>query len=387
MKQATGQVHAALVFAATAALLCAATPGFAAARAQAAAPTIHVSASTGTDSSTCGTLAAPCRTIGQAITNAAAGSTVLVGAGSYHELVVLPKPLILDGAGATIDATGLSTGSGQTLDAAGVLVLPSASGATIKDLTVHGAYGEGILVMGASHVTVTHNVVSGNDLGTPKTTKYLECQPQGQVPGDCGEGIHLMSASASQVLGNLVSGNSGGILVSDELGPASGNRIAQNTVVNNLYDCGITLPSHNPHAMGPGGMPQPAKGGVFNNVVEQNVVVGNGTKGDGAGILIAAAGPGMASYNNRVLDNVVSGNGMAGVTLHAHAPNQDISGNVIEGNVIGMNNLTGDPDAKVKGTTGIVIFSVVVPVSVTVRDNRIMGNATAIWTSAKVTMS
>ena len=49
------------------------------------ATTWHVE-NNGTDSSTCGATVDPCRTIGQAITNAAAGDTVVVGPGLYGNL-------------------------------------------------------------------------------------------------------------------------------------------------------------------------------------------------------------------------------------------------------------------------------------------------------------
>jgi hypothetical protein len=77
---------------------------------------------------------------------------------------------------------------------------------------------------------------------------------------------------------------------------------------------------------------------------------------------------------------------MAGVTLHSHAPNQDISGNVIADNSIGRNNLGGDPDAKVMQTTGILVFSAIVPATEVVKDNHIHGNQIPVWTSSNVTL-
>ena len=351
------------------------------------ASVLVVSQHKGVDSATCGTPVAPCATVTQAINNAQPGDTVRVKPGTYHEQVVVPEPIRLVGYGATIDATGLSQGSGMTMNAAAVLVLGSASGSTIEGLRVQGAYGEGILVMRADHVRVAHNTVTGNDVGTPATTTYFECQPQGQVPGDCGEGIHLMSATDSRVAGNTVTGNSGGILVTDELGPASGNWISGNFVATNQYDCGITLPSHNPNALSSGGARQPTMGGVYGNTVSHNRIFDNGLLGEGAGVLIAASAPGTASYDNTVVGNVINGNDLAGVTIHAHAPNQDVSGNVIEDNTIGTNNIGGDPDAGVSTTTGVLVFSAVVPVTVTINDNHIHGNVTPVWTSSNVTVT
>jgi parallel beta-helix repeat protein len=348
--------------------------------------TIVVSASKGADTSTCGSWGSPCATIGQAIRNGQSGDTVLVGPGVYKEQVVVPYPLTLEGVQATVDVTGLSQGSGSSLDAAAVMVLPSASGSTIEGLHVEGAYGEGILVFEASHVLVQGNAVAGNDLGNPGNTTYIECQAQGQIPGDCGEGVHLMSSTDSVVSDNVVTGNSGGVLITDEFGPAYGNAVLGNLVAHNLYDCGITLPSHSTTAIDSSGTLHPGKGGVYRNVVAFNDVVGNGTLGDGAGVLIAAAGPGGASYDNKILDNVITGNGMSGVTIHSHAPTQDVNGNLIAGNNIGQNNLSGDPDFPDPSTTGILVGSAVVPVSVVIKHNNIHGNVNRIWTTPNVTV-
>lgn len=363
------------------------SPAGAQTRLASASSVVYVSASSRASAATCGTAQAPCKTITEGIARAKAGDTVRVGPGVYKEQVLVVMPLHLIGTNAVVNATGLSQGSGTTMDAAGIVVAPSASGSSVQGFSVHGAFGEGILVAGASHVTITGNTVSGNDLGNPKTTKYLECQAQGQVPGDCGEGIHLMSTKDSVVANNTVTGNSGGILVSDELGAASGNRIVHNYVADNLWDCGITLPSHSTEAVGANGALQPSKGGVFGNVVANNTVIGNGTLGDGAGILIAAAAPGGASYDNRIVGNVIEGNGMAGITIHAHAPHQDVSDNVLIANTIGANNLVGDPDAKVFVTTGIVVFSAGPAVSEVMRDNHITNNAQARWTTSNVKIS
>jgi nitrous oxidase accessory protein NosD len=370
--------------------LAAGVPGLAlglllpATTASAASGTTHV-ATDGTDSAHCGGSGDPCRSVMQGVTNAHPGGTVSVAAGTYHEQVVVSAAVEVDGKDAVIDASGLSSGSGETLNAAAVLLTPSAGGATFAGFTVRGAYGEGILVQGAAHVRIRDNTVVDNDLGTPANTAYAECQAQGPEPGDCGEGLHLMSATDALVEHNTVSRNSGGILVTDEMGPATRNRIVGNVAKDNLSDCGITLPSHNPEALSATGVRQPDKGGVFGNVVDGNTVVGNGVHGAGAGVLVAAAGPGMASYENRIVDNHISGNGMPGVTIHSHTPNQDVSGNVITDNDIGRNNLNGDADAGDLQTTGILVFSAVVPTSETVSANDIDDNEMPIWTSDNVT--
>jgi hypothetical protein len=68
-------------------------------------------------------------------------------------------------------------------------------------------------------------------------------------------------------------------------------------------------------------------------------------------------------YNNTVIHNKASGNGLAGVVIHAHYTGGEyLQGNKIVGNKIGRNNITGDNlDTPYTGadfaTTGILVFS------------------------------
>ncbi len=325
-------------------------------------------------------------TLEAAIAAAAPGSTVVACPGTYHGGVVVTKPLTLVGVDATIDASGSDVG-----------VTVPVPGTTVEGLTVEGATGEGILVVGkpghpVSHVTISGNIVRGNDLGNPtgapiSTSHYRECNASGKVPGDCGEGIHLMVAANSVVSGNLVEDNSGGILVTDEFGPADHNVVEYNVVRGNVLDCGITMPSHSATAFVKGKL-VPTAGGVYDNVVEHNTVIGNGTKGQGAGILLAVALPGGADYDNTVADNLIEGNGQSGVTVHMHAPGQYLDGNVIEGNTIGVNDITGDVDFTPPdhATTGVLVGAVG-PLSITVRGNTISGDTYGIWYSAPVNVA
>lgn len=329
-------------------------------------------------------------TIGAAVTAAAAGDTVVVCAGTYTESVTLSKALTLSGQGATIDATGLDNG-----------VKISASNVTVAGFTVENATGEGILAQqpnpvkgpmvggqqlftGApiTHVTITRNIVKNNDQGglpaNVATTTYPECEASGNIPGDCGEGIHLWSVANSSVTFNTVTNNVGGILLTDEFGPTHDNLIAGNVITDNVYDCGITLPSHNLGRDPATGKLMPTFGGVYNNTVRNNISTGNG----GAGVGMFAPFPGAASYNNVVEGNAISGNGEAGVSLHGHAPGAYIGGNKILDNIIGPNNLAGDHDVSPKAdlkTTGILVWSAVTPITITISGNTLFGSWYGIW--------
>jgi parallel beta-helix repeat protein len=270
------------------------------------------------------------------------------------------------------------------MDASAFLV--TAAGSRVEGFTVHGAYGEGILVLSTSNVVLAGNTVSGNNVGNSGNTSYGECQIQGEIPGDCGEGIHLMTVTGSNVVDNVSDTNSGGMLYTDELGPTTGNTINGNLVQNNADDCGITLPSHNPNALDANGVPQPTMGGVFGNTVSNNMALNNGLRGFGAGILFAAADVGMASYNNTVTGNILNGNGLAGVTIHSHTPNQNVSGDIIQNNLIGQNNLLGDGEFGDLMTTGIAVTAAT-PQTETINGNTIYDNVKPIFTTDNVTIA
>lgn len=320
-------------------------------------------------------------TIQAAVTAAAAGDTITVAAGTYNENVVIQKPLTLQGAGAGV--TTLSAISSNPTE--GLIIKGVTSGATvISGFTIQNAALSGVLVSDSSNVTVQNNTVRNNDknlLDPSAPGRQASCP--GAFPfdqDDCGEAIHLRGASNSQVLNNIVKDNVGGILLTDETGPTHDNTIDGNTVLNNIRDCGITLPSHpskiTPPST-PNGRPSFTPGfGVYNNKVTNNISSGNG----GAGVGIFASVPGTAAYNNLVQGNTLMNNGNGGVSLHSHAPGQNLNGNQILGNTIGTNNVQGDSDAGDLETTGILVMGAVVPVrTLVITGNTITGNAIGIW--------
>ncbi|HEY2043317.1 MAG TPA: NosD domain-containing protein, partial [Jatrophihabitans sp.] len=221
---------------------------------------------------------------------------------------------------------------------------------------------------------------------------------------DCGGGIHLNVVSWSKVSDSKVIGNSDGILLTDDYGPNSHNLIEDNLVTDNKTECGIVLPSHSttavtfdPKTFQVTGR-NPSMGGVFDNVVRDNVALRNGTAtappafggvgGSGAGIGIFGSGPGSAAYDNVIEDNYMAGNGLAGFTIHAHHPGgEDVNGNKVIDNTFGTNNVMGDafdgPPVTDFKTTAIAVFSVPT-VHMTITDNEISNNAIGIWLSTTV---
>jgi parallel beta-helix repeat protein len=344
----------------------------------ASARTLYV-ADTGNNANPC-SASHPCKTIGRGVGVARPGDTIIVEKGTYHQDVLIGKTLHLIGAGHPVDnAKGRDNGF--------VVQGKKAAGTTISGFIVKNAAFEGIVVKKTSHVTIQNNTVVSNDQGVTATKPVGECAPNGEIPGDCGEGIHLMSASFTNVIGNVVKNNTGGILLTDEFGPTAHNLISRNRVLNNVLDCGITVAGHSGNAVKNGKL-QPKAAGIYSNVVINNIANGNGTKGEGAGILLAAGGPGSGVYNNLIANNTANNNGLAGVTLHSHTPGQDLNGNRITGNKVSHDGVAdtseaefGENDGKSSVTVGILVGSGVTKLKgTTIAGNRISNTHYGIYT-------
>ena len=361
-------------------------------------------ATRGSDSGNC--QSSPCKTLGYALTQASPNDTIVIAPGTYPESgnanVVTPN---LKGLRITSLGSAASTVIDATGNANGILI--EASGVSVTGLTIKNANLEGILAepplsswpagptsapAGISHLTIAGNAVIHNDRAYDTSLPPDAACPSSLTDADdCGEGLHLLGVSWSKVIGNNVSHNVGGILVSDggfgiSVGPAAHNLIAYNRSTDNAFDCGITLPGHDPRAVatsGPNtGQPQPNLAGVYGNQVVHNVSSGNGA----AGLLDATPYTGTGSYNNLFADNTASGNGNAGFVLHSHAPLQDVSGIVVAGNRFGQNNLAGDPDTGVTPTTGVMLLSVAVPTSIVVTGNKISHNVNGVAFNSNITV-
>ncbi len=308
--------------------------------------------------------------IGDAVAAASIGDTVQVQAGVYSESVIINKSLSLIGAGrdrTIISAFGLP--NGIFIDGTAKAPATGIADVVVSGFTVQNANFEGILVGNATGVTISDNQVLGNNRSLSTTAFNCPGLPAFETneSEDCGEGIHLMAVEHSLIANNIVKNNAGGILISDETGPTHDNIITGNTVSNNPFDCGITMASHSPYAAT--GLKLSA--GVYHNTIAGNTSSNNGTQlpGAGAGIGIFAPGPGSKAYGNVIINNVITGNGLPGITLHNHAappmaPPVNLNDNQIIGNQI-SNNAADTDDAATPGPTGINIYSVA-PVTGTV---------------------
>ena len=306
----------------------------------------------------------------------------------YQGGVSFSKQLDLEGQAAVLDATTSADGYG--IEVSG----PGGSGSVISGWTVMNAQFSGILVGShivdaagnplpngspISDVTVDHVTVVDNDKGFSGEVGAGagECFTTPFAPGDCGEGIHLVSATDSTVEHSLIQDNAGGILMTDEFGPASGNTISFNSALDNTDDCGITIASHTTSQ-------------IYGNTIDHNVANGNGVAGQGAGIIMAGAGVGTGVHDNTISNNQASGDGLAGIAIHDHFPG-NFNNNVITNNHLSNNNLDGDFDflTPAPDTTDILVAAgwpfpgppPFAPITGTVITNNQLSNAeVGIWT-------
>jgi parallel beta-helix repeat protein len=310
---------------------------------------------------------APC-SLSNAVSAAAAGDQVVALPGVYHGGVVLSKAITLRGLGAVLDASSAPNGNGVQI------VGPGGSGSRVEGFKIENAKFEAILVgtapvapsttdgtpvttgQSVSDVRIERNSIVNNDAGFGGTAG--QCFSTPNAPGDCGEGIHLVAVTDSVVEDNYIVGNAGGILLTDEFGPTSHNVIRDNYASHNTHDCGITMASHMA-AVDPKTLQPTGAAGVFDNLIEGNVVNDNGVLGQGAGILMGGGAAFSGVYGNVISGNFAKDNGLGGVTIHQHLAG-DLNGNVIERNVFINDNLA--PDQDFAGifdgvTTGILVES------------------------------
>ena len=243
--------------------------------------------------------------------------------------------------GAVIDATGLIN--------AVTLFGPGAAGASVRGFTAENAIGEGILAAGTVGVTIADNTVIHNDNGTPKSPWPFSAA-NGNVPGTV---VRVSASSRRRTPRSRTTPSS-----STQAGSWCPTISARRATTRSRATWSRTT---SPTAASPSSATTPAastpraylslvQGASSTILITGNVVLSDGTTGEGGGILLAGA----ASYDNTITDNEVAGNGLAGVTIHEHGVDA-LSGDVISGNWFGTNDITGDPGTPDQVTTGVFI--------------------------------
>jgi len=191
---------------------------FAAAAAQAAAPTTLYVSQGGLDSGTC-TSASPCATVSYALTQAASGATIEVS-GTIDDHLAISHPVTITtwpsgpaGSPAVLDGTG----SGEVVDV-------EAGGVVLNDLTIEKG-SLGILNNVGGGLTLTDSTVSGNvNGGEPyagiwnyaDSTMTIIDSTIAKNSSDGAAGAGIYNTSTMTVIASTISANTGGGIYSGQ---------------------------------------------------------------------------------------------------------------------------------------------------------------------------
>lgn len=211
-------------------------------------PRIWLVANNGIDDPSCGAFGSPCRSISQAIANASAGDSIIVGPGRYGDLdqdgalggvgeetggcigmICVDKAVRLasrEGAERTlIDATGLATPTNAVVILADDVVF----GRSHRGFTVRGAVNNGVSVESA-RVWIIDNIATGNRsvgfalLGTAPVGAHLI----GNIAADNDQGFTVFGAD-NQLELNVAHSNATAGFVLDGVG----QRLYDNNAISN----------------------------------------------------------------------------------------------------------------------------------------------------------
>ncbi|MCA9973539.1 MAG: right-handed parallel beta-helix repeat-containing protein, partial [Anaerolineales bacterium] len=246
-------------------------PHAAAAPVAPSAATWYVNAATGSDGFTCQSPAAPCLTVGAAVTKAADGDAIVVAAGVYVEHLDVSKALTITGAGPALTFLD-GGGSGRVLQTSG------STPKTLADLTIqHGR------LTGSND-----NGAAIRNLGTLRLQNVTVYSNTTNASGAIYNGGGRLTLENSRLLSNTVVGAGGAIYmyynghVTVTHSLLAGNRASQGGAIYslaNLYVADSTLRDNTAETFGGGLI---VFGGTA--VLERSTFTGNHADGNGGGI-------------------------------------------------------------------------------------------------------
>lgn len=193
--------------------------------------TLYVHAATGDDNGNCQDPAAPCQTVGYAISQAVDGDTILIAGGQYTENLFIDAGLTLRGAFAVAGTQWTPDGDETTIDGSGqqapVITIADMgdSTVTLESLTITGGEGEcsGGVCGGNSPLVIRNSTIRDNTAtggggalarGNPTTIEdsyilnnHLQSD---QGPGSTGGAGGLRTGEGPlYVINTLLAGNTG----------------------------------------------------------------------------------------------------------------------------------------------------------------------------------
>ena len=273
-------------------------------------------------------------TIGAAVNAAAAGDTITVAAGTYHENVLINKSLTLSGNGAVIDGNG-----------AGVVVVITASNVTLEGFTIQHSGTDaqthaGVGLLWAQGCTVRNNTIHENVHGIALMSAQNNLIHNNTIYANTVYGLVLeayastptMASTGNTVSGNIISGNGrDGIYAGKD---QNNNQYLDNTITGTIglevsgdfEGNGIYLWKSSNNTVSGNLIADHAEYGIEMMGSSGNTITGNSITGNQDGMVIRnineTLNPGYSIRNNRIEGNRIYGN--TEVNLYAD-PNFEFS--------------------------------------------------------------
>ena len=262
-------------------------------------------------------------TIGEAISHATAGDTILIQSGVYSENLQIDKPLTLEGqnqSNTIIMGKGDSTPTSVlTLGANDVKV----SGLTIESISNSNKsrYAYGIWVEG-DNCTITDNIIQNTYLGIFCSTQSLTTITENTITGSIKDGIRFCAGSQNNIShNNIISNAVSGIA----LGGYS-NTVEENNLQNNTRGLGLgasnSVVFHN-------AILSNAESGIFLSG-SKNIVVGNEIDSNKYGIYITTQGSSPSAneiYQNNFVNNLYNAFGNSSYLVESWDDGSQMGGN------------------------------------------------------------
>ena len=151
------------------------------------------------------------------------GNTILVDKGTYHEHVVVGKPLSIVGAyleDTVIDGNGTGTAISITAD-----------NVTVENFTIRNGSESGMHLDGGNHAQIQNNKIINNSCGVNISSSYNMIF-NNEITGNQYCGLLITAGSSTISENNITSSNYGICLNSSQ---ASNNLIHHNNIINNTY--------------------------------------------------------------------------------------------------------------------------------------------------------
>jgi len=258
----------------------------------------------------------PGESIQAAINDAAAGDTIQVTSGTYHENVVVNKTLTLQGDGATVKAlTHSEHAFSVTADHVNIsgFTATNATGYRKAGIFVSGGYCNitgnmvsdnkyGIYIFGSDHNTITGNTANGNK----RYGIYLLISYHNTITGNTANenewyGIYLSRSDHNILVGNTANENECyiGIYIHD----SNDINLIENVVCRNGWE-GMRIAQSS------------------NYIIDENIACGNNLTNVSTGILL------WESPNALLINNSVDNNTF-GIYVHIGCPNTVVSNNTV----------------------------------------------------------